>query len=115
MRYIQTLNGIWDFAFTEEMGPEALLGFRDPLKTYWTEEYQAELLVKVFEYVTQTDCSGVSIWQFADTRSYVSGSRIFARARGFNNKGIVDEYRRPKLTWNELQNFLRKTKTGSQR
>jgi len=38
MRYIQTLNGIWDFAFTEEMGPEALLGFRDPLKTYWTEE-----------------------------------------------------------------------------
>ena len=89
-----------------EIGAEALLGFRDPLKTYWTEEYQAELLVKVFEYVTQTDCAGVSIWQFADTRSYVSGSRIFARARGFNNKGIVDEYRRPKMAWNELQKFF---------
>ena len=89
-----------------EIGAEALLGFRDPLKTYWTEEYQAELLVKVFEYVTQTDCAGVSIWQFADTRSYVSGKGIFARARGFNNKGIVDEYRRPKLAWNELQKFL---------
>ena len=67
---------------------------------------QAELLLKVFEYVSQTDCAGVSIWQYADTRSYVSSSRIFARARGFNNKGIVDEYRRPKLAWNELQKFL---------
>jgi len=89
-----------------EIGAEALLGFRDPLKTYWTEEYQAELLLKVFEYVSQTDCAGVSIWQYADTRSYVSGSGIFARARGFNNKGILDEYRRPKLAWHELQNFL---------
>ena len=89
-----------------EIGAEALLGFRDPLKTYWTEEYQSELLLEVFKYVSQTDCAGVSIWQYADTRSYVSSSRIFARARGFNNKGIVDEYRRPKLAWNELQKFL---------
>ncbi len=88
-----------------EIGAEALLGFRDPLKTYWTEDYQAELLKKVFEYVAEKDCAGVSIWQYADTRSYVSGPGIFARARGFNNKGIVDEYRRPKLAWNELQKF----------
>ena len=89
-----------------EIGAEALLGFRDPLKTYWSEEYQAELLLKVFEYVSQTDCAGVSIWQYADTRSYVCGSGIFARARGFNNKGVVDEYRRPKQAWDVLRNYL---------
>ena len=93
-----------------EIGAEALLGFRDPLKTYWTEEYQAELLVKVFEYVRQTDCAGVSIWQYADTRSYVSGSGIFARAKGFNNKGILDEYRRPKMAWYELSRILKDNK-----
>ena len=89
-----------------EIGAEALLGFRDPLNTYWTEDYQAELLLKVFEFVTQSDCVGVCVWQFADTRSYVSGKGIFARARGFNNKGITDEFRRPKLAWNKLQEFL---------
>ena len=91
-----------------EIGAEALLGFRDPLKTYWSEEYQAELLTEVMKYVSENDdCAGVSIWLFADTRSYVNGPHIFGRARGFNNKGIVDEYRRPKLSWNKLTDFLK--------
>ena len=82
-----------------EIGAEALFGFRDPLKSYWSEEYQAELLRAAAEYVLENDdCAGLSIWHFADTRSYTNGS-IYGRARGFNNKGILDEYRRPKLAW----------------
>ena len=91
-----------------EIGAEALLGFRDPLKTYWSEEYQAELLCECCKYVlAHEDCSGVSIWHFADTRSYVCGRQIYGRARGFNNKGILDEYRRPKLAWNAVTALLR--------
>ena len=90
-----------------EIGAEALLGFRDPLKTYWSEEYQAELLSECVEYALEhDDCAGISIWHFADTRSYVSGPHIFGRARGFNNKGILDEYRRPKLAWNAVTALL---------
>ena len=91
-----------------EIGAEALLGFRDPLKTYWSEEYQAELLYECCDYaLTHDDCAGISIWHFADTRSYVCGRQIFGRARGFNNKGIVDEYRRPKLAWNVVTGLLK--------
>jgi len=91
-----------------EIGAEALLGFRDPLKTYWSEEYQAELLCECFDYVLDhDDCAGVAVWHFADTRSYVCGNQIYGRARGFNNKGILDEYRRPKLAWTAVTALLR--------
>ena len=90
-----------------EIGAEALLGFRDPLKTYWSEEYQAELLTAACEFVLENeDCAGISIWHFADTRSYVSGKEIYGRARGFNNKGILDEYRRPKLAWDSVRRLF---------
>lgn len=93
-----------------EIGAEALLGFRDPLKSYWTEEYQAELLKEIFRYVADNpDYCGVAVWQFADTRSYVNTQEIFGRARGFNNKGMLDEYRRPKLAWNTIEHFLKNT------
>ena len=28
------------------------------------------------------------------------------RPRGYNNKGLVDEYRKPKLAWQELKKVL---------
>ena len=91
-----------------EIGAEALYGFRDPLKTYWSEEYQSELLQEVFRYVAASpQFAGVAVWQFADTRSYVNGPDIFGRARGFNNKGMVDEYRRPKSAWHAVTAFLK--------
>lgn len=92
-----------------EIGAEALLGFRDPLKSYWSEEYQAELLKECTEYAFENeDCAGLSIWHFADTRSYTNGKHIYGRARGFNNKGILDEYRRPKLAWNVVSGIVAK-------
>ena len=91
-----------------EIGGEALLGFRDPLKARWTEEYQAELLLECTDYALgEEECAGLSIWQFADTRSYVTGSGIYGRARGYNNKGILDEFRRPKLSWTLLRKMVR--------
>jgi beta-glucuronidase len=90
-----------------EIGCEALLGFRDRLQARWTEEYQAKVLLEVCRYVFSGDeCAGVAIWHFADCRSFVNGPGIYVRARGFNNKGVLDEYRHPKLAWNSIAEFL---------
>ena len=89
-----------------ETGCEAIYGFRDPLKTYWSEDYQAEMLLEAFRYIHDSDCAGISVWMFCDTRSHVNGPHVFTRARGFNNNGRVDEYRRPKLAWTFLREFL---------
>ena len=92
-----------------EIGAEAIYGFRDPLKTRWSEEYQAELLVEACKFALESkDCAGISMWHFSDTRSYVNGEGIYGRARGFNNKGALDEYRRPKLAWYALKDLLNK-------
>ncbi len=91
-----------------ELGADAEYGFRDPLKTRWSEEYQSQLLASACRYVLDNDdCAGIAFWLFADTRSYVNGPEIYGRCRGFNTKGILDEYRRPKLAWYTLNELIR--------
>ncbi len=91
-----------------EIGAEAIYGFRDPLKARWTEEYQAELMEQCCDYaLSEEECAGIAIWQFADTRSYVTGPNIYARSRGFNNKGILDEFRRPKSAWDTISRLIK--------
>lgn len=93
-----------------ELGADAAFGFRDPLKTRWSEEYQAEILKEACSYVLESsDCAGISMWHFSDCRSYVNGPDIYGRARGFNNKGVLDEYRRPKLAWYTLWQLFHRT------
>jgi hypothetical protein len=49
--------------------------------------------------------SGGIIWQFCDTRS--APTRILsARLRGWNVKGIVDNYRQPKMSYYRLQELF---------
>ncbi|MBQ3464009.1 MAG: hypothetical protein IJH36_13080 [Clostridia bacterium] len=45
------------------------------------------------------DIAGVFIWQFCDTRVKMDAKRTMCRAKSRNNKGLVDEYRRPKLAY----------------
>jgi beta-glucuronidase len=50
---------------------------------------------------------GLALWLFADFRSSEFLPRPLQRPRGFNNKGCVDEYRRPKLSFDLVkQKFL---------
>lgn len=82
-----------------EIGAGAIYGWRDPLNGPWTEVYQAELLKIVCkEVIGNKDIAGISIWQFFDGRTYNCG-RALGRPRAFNNKGMLDEYRRPKLSY----------------
>ena len=88
-----------------EIGAGALLGTHS--RRRWSEEFQAELLACVFDYVRKNPrCSGVMVWQFCDTE-IDNNIRVFERPRGFNNKGVLDEYRRPKLAWTKLKELLK--------
>lgn len=89
-----------------EIGAGGIYGFRDWHRGLWSEEYQAELIQAVLDYFTNVDrLSGLALWQFCDIRASETTARALRRPRGFNNKGIVDEYRRPKLAFHVVRQF----------
>ena len=53
------------------------------------------------------DCAGVYLWQFCDIR--VSDEWWGVRPRTMNNKGVFDEYRRPKLCAEVVKKIFRET------
>jgi beta-glucuronidase len=92
-----------------EIGAGALYGFRDSHRSLWSEEYQADYLERVLWEVKARDrLSGVVFWQYCDIRTY-GGTRAVGRPRSYNNKGLVDEFRRPKTGYFRLRELLRRT------
>ena len=89
-----------------EIGGGAIYGVRDPYKAMWSEEYQAELIEEVVRAFLDSDFAGLAIWQFCDCRASEETWLALRRPRGFNNKGIVDEYRRGKLAANVVRRLL---------
>lgn len=88
-----------------EIGAGGLYGYRNAYNSKWTEEYQADTLEKqVRTVLSYADCSGVYIWQFCDIR--VSDEWFDKRPRTMNNKGIVDEYRRRKLSYDVVKKLF---------
>lgn len=89
-----------------EIGAASLPGCHDRLRSYWSEEYQADLVSEAIRGVFSQDrFSGVAIWQMYDTRTFANGTR---KARGFNNAGVLDEYRRPKLAYDVVKELYGK-------
>ena len=60
-----------------------------------------EQLAEVMAY---TDCMGLYIWQFCDVR--VNREWFMNRPRTRNNKGIVDEFRRRKLSYDVVKRLF---------
>ena len=80
-----------------EIGAAALAGCHDRFRGPWSEDYQADYIRQVCEFLKEEPhAMGLALWQFMDCRSYKNSPHL-NRARGFNNKGSLDEYRRPKL------------------
>lgn len=91
-----------------EFGGAALYGVRQPRHSKWSEEYQRDLLDETLRvYLGHPDVVGAAIWQFCDCR--VSDGHFGSRARTCNNKGIVDDYRRPKLAYEAVQRRFRES------
>lgn len=90
-----------------EIGAGAIYGYHDPLgESKWSEERQCTILREQLHAVLRhPDCSGVFIWQFADVR--VDESWAMSRPRTHNNKGVVNEYRQPKMAYATVKDIFR--------
>jgi beta-glucuronidase len=97
-----------------EIGAGAIPGWRDWNQSRWTEQYQVRLLETVIRHLFETSnrACGLAIWQYCDLRTSQSARKALGRPRDFNNKGIVDEYRRPKLAYDTVRSLFRQIRTG---
>ena len=92
-----------------EVGAAAIYGYRDRSRCKWSEERQADLIRENLEvYMNDDRICAVFIWQFADCRVTEDGGWFATRARCHNNKGIVDEYRRPKMAYDTVKEIFGK-------
>lgn len=90
-----------------EIGAEGLYGWHDPHRDFFSEEYQARYLATACaEALSRDRCCGIALWQFSDTRTY-GGGRALGRPRTYNNKGTLDEFRRPKLAYAAVREVFR--------
>ncbi|WPJ96932.1 glycoside hydrolase family 2 TIM barrel-domain containing protein [Coraliomargarita algicola] len=89
-----------------EIGAEGLYGWHEPHHDFYTEAYQANYLrIACQEALEHPRSSGIALWHFSDARTYGTG-RSIKRPRTFNNKGTLDEYRRPKLAYQAVRDVF---------
>ena len=93
-----------------EFGTGAIFGNKTFEELRWSENYQVEFYKHTLElFLNDEDISGVYLWQFSDIRSNPKWSLM--RVRGFNNKGLVNEYRQPKLAYYTVKEIFEKQKS----
>ena len=90
-----------------EFGCEGLKGCYSLEPQKWSENYQAKVLETAMKAYFESDkmCGGC-IWQFCNVQS--QPNFIFMRPGGFNNKGLLDEFRRPKSTYEAVKQLYKK-------
>ncbi|WP_078548338.1 glycoside hydrolase family 2 TIM barrel-domain containing protein [Litchfieldia alkalitelluris] len=72
----------------------------------FSEDYQAKIVSEALAiFRDDPKIGGTYVWQFADIRGDLKSNSTYFRdrARSFNNKGLVNEYRRPKQSFREVQ------------
>lgn len=90
-----------------ETGTCALYGFHDRDLAPWSEEFQADYdEASVRALLKNKRITGFTIWQLYDTKSFTRGPYLRVKARGFNDAGVLDEYRRPKLSFDRLKPII---------
>ena len=92
-----------------ETGAGAIYGYHDPFgEAKWSEERQCAILREQIRAVlADPDVCGVFLWQFADVR--VADEWFASRPKTYNNKGLLDEYRRPKMAYRTVQELFRES------
>lgn len=106
MDWIAHTGGAGKPVIVSEFGAAAIYGYRDRGHCKWSEERQADIIRENLEVYRQDKrLTGVFIWQFADCK--VTEKEWFSsRARCHNNKGVVDEYRRPKEAFEVIKELF---------
>ncbi|MCH5210395.1 MAG: hypothetical protein J1F01_05455 [Oscillospiraceae bacterium] len=107
IEWIQSSGGENKPIIVSELGAAAIYGYRDRSRCKWSEERQADIIRDNLEvYMNDDRITGVFIWQFADCRVTEEGDWFTTRARCHNNKGVVDEYRRPKMAYDIIKDMF---------
>ncbi len=89
-----------------EFGCAAIAGCHDDENILWCEENQAKQISNCLTlFHAHPQVAGSFIWQFFDMRTCLQAG--LNRARGFNNKGLMSEYRKPKLSYYAVQKLYR--------
>ena len=88
-----------------EFGGGAVAGCTDPFAdTKWTEPHQVKILDGALRHLIASDrVVGTIVWQYADNRAALEAGMAINRPRGFNNKGILNEHRIPKLAFDTVR------------
>lgn len=110
LKEIRENGGAGKPVIVSEIGAGAIYGYHDPLgESKWSEERQCAILrAQVEAVLANPACSGVFLWQFADCR--VTEEWAMHRPKTHNNKGVVDEYRRPKMSYAAVKKLFRELK-----
>lgn len=83
-----------------EFGAAAIYGYRAFNNVKWSEDRQAEIISSLINTFYELDyLSGMIIWQFCDGRVDSEMAEFTTRPKMQNNKGVVDIYRRPKMSY----------------
>lgn len=86
-----------------EFGADAVAGLHSDPPVLFSEEYQAETIVKQYELVKDIPwIIGAHIWNFADFKTAQTINRV-----GGNKKGIFTRDRQPKLAAHAVRNLWR--------
>ncbi|OGV65551.1 MAG: hypothetical protein A2498_08515 [Lentisphaerae bacterium RIFOXYC12_FULL_60_16] len=89
-----------------EFGAGAIPGYHDPVRrAKWSEERQCDILAAQLGCILHHPrVAGAFIWQFCDVR--VDEEKAMVRPRSINDKGAVDDYRRPKLVVQTITRYF---------
>ncbi|WP_079912753.1 glycoside hydrolase family 2 protein [Paenibacillus sp. 32352] len=94
-----------------EFGAAGIFGDTGWEPRLFSEDYQADVVQQALEIFREDSrIVGTLIWHFADIRVDVRSDRPYFRdrARSFNNKGLLNEYRKPKLAYRLVKEIYRR-------
>ncbi|MHA1700174.1 MAG: glycoside hydrolase family 2 TIM barrel-domain containing protein, partial [Promethearchaeota archaeon] len=94
-----------------EFGAGAISGYRSWEHLKWSEDYQADIFEFYIKWAINNSefIGGTWIWLFHDFRVDLP-AKPDKRPRSFNNKGMLSEYRVPKLGYELVRKLYNKWK-----
>ena len=106
LEYSDSAGGCGKPVIISEFGGGAIPGYRDRRRVKWSEERQCDILADTLSaYLNHKRITGAIIWQFCDC--LVTEEEWFdKRPRTKNNKGIVDQFRQPKLAYDVVKDHF---------
>lgn len=108
-KYAEELGAVNKPMLISEFGAAAIYGYRSLSEVKWTEDRQAEIIGSLINTFHDIDyLSGMIIWQFCDGRVDSEMKEFTTRPKTQNNKGVVDIYRRPKMSYYTVREHFKK-------